>query len=50
MQSENQPYEIGRCICNCPIYRVGEEIVYTCEEYPCYPQDGELEEKDENQI
>ncbi len=38
MQSEEQPYIIDHCICNCPIYRVGEQIQYSCGEYPCYPQ------------
>ena len=35
---------IAKCQCNCNIWRVGEEVVYTCEEYPCWPMDGDLEE------
>jgi len=39
---------IGHCICNEPIYRVGEQIVYTCEQAPCYPQETfEIEEREE---
>lgn len=39
MLSEEQPYIIGYCLCNCPIYQIGEEIQYTCSEYPCQSQD-----------
>ena len=47
MLSEDQPDFVGYCQCNCPIYRVGEKVVYTCDEAPCYPRDGDLEEKED---
>lgn len=41
-------YIIGKCQCNENIWRIGEQVVYVCDEYPCYPQDLEEEGEDEN--
>ena len=49
LRSEEQPDFVGYCVCNCPIYRVGEQTQYTCDEYPCYPRDSELEEEGEDE-
>ena len=44
LRSEEQPDFVGYCVCNCPIYAGDPKPIYTCEEYPCYPRDGDLEE------
>ena len=46
-RSEEQPDFVGYCLCNCPIYAGDPKPIYTCNEYPCYPQDGDLEEGDD---
>ena len=47
-RSEDQPHEISKCLCNEPIYAGDPLPRYTCDEAPCYPMDGEMEEDDDN--
>ena len=43
-RSEEQPDFVGYCVCNCPIYEKDGKRQYTCDEAPCWPRDGDLEE------
>ena len=37
---------IAKCQCNENIWRIGEKIVYVCDEYSCWPMNDEEGEED----
>lgn len=43
-EEQANKYIIDYCQCSCPIWLIGEQVQYTCEQYACWPIEEEEDE------